>query len=331
MARRPKPWWRKDRKCWFVMLGGEQINLGPDREEAERQFHELMARPRKRVVATNSVAAIFDAFVDWVEKHQAPDTYRWYKDRLQRFLDSLPKGLRVSQLKPLHVQQFIDGLSLSSGSKRNYVRAVKRSLTWAEEQGYIDRSPIAHLKKPRAGRREVVVTQAEYDAILAASKDEEFRELVTFAWHSGARAAECLALEARHVDARNARIVFPVEEEKMERIPRVIYLDHAALEIVKRLAGRYPQGRLFRNTNGLPWTPDATNCRFRTLTKKVGRKLCLTDFRHTWMNRLLVAGVDGITVAILAGHSDVSTLSKVYQHLSMNPEYLRTQVLKAVG
>ena len=110
----------------------------------------------------------------------------------------------------------------------------------------------------------------------------------------------------------------------------MIYLNDAAIAIVKRLAEKHPEGKLFQNTDGLPWTPDAANCRFQTLVKKIGRKVCLTDFRHTWMNRLLLNGVDGITVAV-AGHSDVSTLSRTYQHLSMNPDYLREQVQKAPG
>ncbi|MFZ1932418.1 MAG: tyrosine-type recombinase/integrase [Thermoguttaceae bacterium] len=331
MARRPEPWWWKKRQAWFVTIDGARHNLGPDEDDARQRFHELMAEPRKRRVGSNSVVAICDAFVDWVQKHRSPDTYRWYKDRLQRFVETIPPALRVTQLRPFHVQQFIDGMELSSGTKRNYVRAVKRAMAWAEEQGYIDRSPVVHMKKPRGGRREIVVTEAEFMAILTATRDQEFRDLVSFAWHTGARAAESLALEARHVDLLHSRIVFPIEEEKMGRAPRVIYLNDTAMAIVKRLVEMYPEGKLFRNTDGVPWTPTATSCRFQRLVNKIGRRLCLTNFRHTWMNRLLLGGVDGITVAVLAGHSDVSTLSRTYQHLSMNSDYLLGQVQKTSG
>jgi hypothetical protein len=47
------------------------------------------------------------------------------------------------------------------------------------------------------------------------------------------------------------------------------------------------------------------------------------------MNRLLTSGVDALTVAILAGHCDVSTLAKTYQHLSQNPQYLLDQARRA--
>ena len=45
MARRPKPWWNDDRGEYNVNIRGERHRLGPDKDEAERKFHELMAKP----------------------------------------------------------------------------------------------------------------------------------------------------------------------------------------------------------------------------------------------------------------------------------------------
>ena len=58
MARAPKPWFRKDRKAWFVTIDGQRHNLGRNRKTAFQQFHELMARPKKRAVDSRSVAAV---------------------------------------------------------------------------------------------------------------------------------------------------------------------------------------------------------------------------------------------------------------------------------
>jgi hypothetical protein len=46
-------------------------SVGPDKEEAERKFHELMAKPEKRV-DPESVAAIIDRFLDWTQTHREP-------------------------------------------------------------------------------------------------------------------------------------------------------------------------------------------------------------------------------------------------------------------
>ncbi len=55
-------------------------------------------------------------------------------------------------------------------------------MRWAEEQGYIDRSPIAHMKKPTCGRKEQVVSPEQYQALLARYKDQEFKDLLTITW-----------------------------------------------------------------------------------------------------------------------------------------------------
>ena len=82
-----------------------------------------------------------------------------------------------------------------------------------------------------------------------------------------------------------------------------------------------------------------TNARLRhearkRLTNKAALRLApkysLYALRHTWMNRQLTAGVDGLTVAILAGHKDPSMLARHYQHLSLNPKHLLAQAQKAI-
>lgn len=330
----PKPFFRSSRAAWFVQVGSKQIRLGPDREEAFRLYHELMARPVEAApaapVRVELVAAVLDAFLDFVQRHRSPDTYRWYKDRLQRFLDFVPATLTTAQLKPFHVQQWIDAYpDLSSGSKRNYCRAVMRAMRWAEEQGYVDRSPLAHFRKPRAGRKEQVLTEREFQCLLSHVGDDAFRDLLVVTWETGCRPQESLRVEARHVDVAGSRWIFPASEAKGENCPRVVYLTATAMAITKQHMERHPAGPLFRNTGGMPWTPDATNCRFQTLKAKLRVKYSLYAIRHTWMNRMLVAGVDAFTVAILAGHKDPSMLAKHYQHLSQSPGFLLQQLSRA--
>jgi integrase len=389
MPRTPKPWWRKERKAWFVMIGGKQHNLGSDREAAFRKFHELMSQPRKRTIASDSVVAVIDLFLDWVSKHRASDTYEWYRQRLQGFATAIGPGLKVRDLRPFHVQEFIDAMPHSSGTKRNYVRAVKRATRWAKKQGYIDENPIADMEKPKAGKRETVVSEEDFERILSLVPDPAFRDLLIVTYRSGCRPQESLRVEARHVDLANSRWVFPETEEKNETLYRVVYLSEEAIEITKRLMARYPSGKLFRNSRGIPWSTDAANCAFvriqvrmgrqimkeqgieipdkeiksfmKTLkpeaviggtlrakrkaelrheakTKLTKRKACslatkysLYVLRHSWSTHALKKGVDPLTVAILMGHKDPSTLSRVYQHVALSPSHMLSQARKAAG
>ena len=265
----PKPWYRKSRGGWFVTFNGQQIKLGKTKPEALRRYQELMAKPKRRSVASDSVLAIIDAFLDWCEKNRAPDTYEWYRFRLERFARRYP-DLRTAELRPYHVQQWLDTFNLSNGSKRNYGRAVKRCLRWAKRQGYIDENPIADLDMPSAGKREVVVPDADFESLLNRILDPCFSDLVVVTWETGCRPQESLRVEARHVDVGNRRWVFPQPESKTD-IPRVVYLTDRALEITMRLVSRYPVGPLFRNSKRRPWTPYAVNCAFCRLQLRFGK------------------------------------------------------------
>lgn len=388
MARQAKPWFWKARRAWFVTVAGVRHRLGADKESALRAFRELIKRPVATHSAGDSLAAVIDAFLDWVQSHRSPDTFEWYRYRLQRFVDRYPK-LRTSELKPFHVQQWVDSYpKLSQTSRRNYLRTMKRCLLWAKKQGYIDGNPIEHLEVPGAERREVLISAVEYQSFLCHVTDNAFRDLLVVTWETGCRPQESLRVEARHVDLANRRWVFPVKESKGKRQPRVVYLSDTALEITRRLAQANPTGALFRNSVGVPWTTDAVNCAFdrvrvrmgrarmkqletdvsdddvaamvdglnptrtqkgRTLTKtpaelreEARRKLrnkqamslvprfSLYALRHAWATRALQAGVDGLTVAILMGHSDPSTLAQVYQHLSLNPRNLQEQMARVL-
>jgi hypothetical protein len=187
MAHYPKPFFRASRGVWYVQIDGKQINLGPDKHAAFKAYHAQMQQRVETPITIHPTAAkllvvvIVDEYLDWCEKHRAPDTYRWYKDRLESFCKTIEATLTVDQLRPHHVQKWVDnyGVPLKSGSQRNLIASVKRAMKWAEEQGYIERSPIAHMKKPGCGRKEQVVSPQQYQALLARYKDQEFKDLLT--------------------------------------------------------------------------------------------------------------------------------------------------------
>jgi integrase len=384
----PKPWYRPARGVWYVTLDGRQYKLGTDEVEAFDRYKKLLAEPKAREIPSDSLAAVIDSFLDWVQRQRSPDTYEWYQYRLQRFLLKYP-NLRASDVRPYHVQEWVDGYKFSTTSRRNYMRSVKRCLAWATKQGYLERNPVAGLEIPAGERREVSITQADIDSLLAAIKNPGLRDLVTVTIGTGCRPQESLRVEARHVDLANQRWVFPKSESKNKKLSRVVYLTDAAAEITARLVKQFPTGKLFRNRDGKPWTPAAVNCAFVGIQIRLGTRIMkergltiadeqirkgipklkthqtvkgklvpktpvelreeakrklryklacslapkwsLYSLRHAWATSALQRGVDPLTVAILMGHSDPSMLSKVYQHLSLNPAHMLQQAKRAVG
>jgi integrase len=225
MARFRKPFFRPVRGLWYVWHEGKQVKLGSDKDAAFTAWHDLRAKPPTPLItqaeAHKLVIVLVDEYLDWCRKHRAADTYRWYKDRLESFCKTIAPTLTADQLKPHHVQKWVDnyGVPLASGSQRNLIASIKRAMKWAEEQGYIERSPLIHMKKPGCGRKEQVVTPAQYEALLARYKDQEFTDLLTITWETGCRPQESLRVEARHVDLVNNRWVFPACESKGKKFP----------------------------------------------------------------------------------------------------------------
>ncbi|MCA9075295.1 MAG: hypothetical protein KDA93_09700 [Planctomycetaceae bacterium] len=78
MSHFPKPFYKKARGVWYVEINRRQINLGPDKAEAFRHYHQLMGQSREQHVAPESLAAIIDPFLEWTQ-NRAPDTYEWYR------------------------------------------------------------------------------------------------------------------------------------------------------------------------------------------------------------------------------------------------------------
>lgn len=392
MARPRKPWFRKSNRRWYVEVNGKQVNLGPDRKEAHRRFHELMAQPELARTPPRthriSLVEIVEHFLEWVQKHRAPDTYGWYQYRLERLCKAYP-SLEAADLKPFMVQEWVNGYTLSVTSQRNYLRSVKRCYKWAKRQGYIDANPIADLEVPSGEQRDVSLTQGEFDELMNYVRNPQMADLLTLTWETGCRPQESLRVEARHVDVEFKRWVFHRSESKMKRISRVVYLTDRALEITRRLMLANPTGPLFRNSAGTPWSTDAVNCSFGAIRVRMGKEemrrqgISITDeeikafipslsptrtrkgkvvrkndaelraeakrkltsrkvaelvpryslyaLRHSFATNALQKGIDSLTVAILLGHEDPSTLARVYQHLNHNPQHLLDEMRKAAG
>jgi integrase len=300
-------------------------------------WHEIMAAPPQARAAEVTppdrlfAVELMDRYLDWTQKNRAGRTYDWYRDYLQTFADALPKGIRAADVRPLHVTAAMDSKRWGGNSKHNLARAVQRAFAWAERQGMIDRSPVRFVEKPAMEAREEYVTPEEYARILAEAIPANFRELIRFAWESGARPQEIVAIEGRHVDFDQHRIVFPRDEAKGKKAIRVIYLTPEALSILKPLAGRYPTGTLFRTAAGTAWDRRSVNSAFYRLGKKSGIKTHLGAFRKGYTTQALKNGVDTVSVAALLGHKDAVMVSRVYAKVSQDPEFMRKQAARATS
>ncbi len=211
MARTPKPWFREDKQVYAVIIGGVRHNLGPDKKEADRKFHELMARrdePKPPSAPTTSgltVGEVYEKFLGWCQKHRAPRTYEWTLGHVQNFCDHLKtaRTMPAASLRPFHVVEWTDSKpTWGPNHKRGAIVAVTRPFNWAAKLGYIDRNPVAGVEKPSPVKRTSRMTPADFALLLSHVKDEPFRDLLTFAYEAGVRPQEARHVEARHLRTR---------------------------------------------------------------------------------------------------------------------------------
>ena len=328
MPRQPKPYLRKQTKSWYCSIGGRQISLGKDRDAAFEKFYELMG---DREQVRNDISTLYElsqVYLDWCQENRKPGTYENHRRYLKRFILAVGKRLRPHQLKKHQITKWLEGMTCGSTSKNDAVSVVQRMLNWAVEQDYLSRNPIKGLKKPRRERRDVFYTEDQWKRIRKQAQ-QPFLDLLDFLHLTGCRPVEARSIEARHL--HGDLVIFPADESKGEREPRVIYLVPQAKKILDRLLKKHSSGILFRNSQGKPWTKNAIVLRMRRIGEKTGFRVIAYGARHSYATTALAeGGIDPISVAHLMGHRDTTMVSRVYSHLAQNPDYLRKQAKRAI-
>lgn len=331
-----EPWFRDQDGWWYFYRqeGGKrrQVKLvhgKRNKKAAHTRWHELCRAPADQpLVCSESASAMIDVFLDWCKKNRSQGTYEIYLHHLQTFCDHIG-SITVGELKPKHVTAWLDKSTWSDSTKSGAAQTVRTAFRWLRREGYIPVNPVAEAKGPSKKSREVILTKEQFDAILKRSRPD-FQRLLKVIRHTGCRPQEAVAIEARHVDLDNRRIVFPPSEAKGKKHPRVIYLDDTATRIILELCERHPEGPILRNAHGKPWRRNMVRQRFLRLRKWVGGNYCAYHLRHTFATDALQK-LDPITVATLMGHSDASTLARNYQHLAKLPEVMLEAAKKATS
>jgi integrase len=344
--RNSRPWQRKSTGTWFVWFNGKQRNLGKDKDKAYEKFRRMT---QSGATGDYTVRQVIQAYWKWAKATHAPSTYERRKPILESFSKAMRPSLKADALRAMHVQDWIDNkikhkVAVKGGKRGerkttskplspttigDYITVIKAVMNWAKGMGYIDRNPIENMPKPTARVRQDFVPADVWPKVLALATDEPFRDYLTVMLSSGARAAEMGKFEAKHLTEN--RLTLPIEKSKGKRRSRVVYLPVDALAIVQRLASTYPEGPLFRNSDGNPWNKDSLKCRFRRLKRELKMpELTPTTLRHSFAHYRLCSGQDALTVAKLMGHVDTRMLATRYGHLDANPEYM-TNAANAVS
>ena len=326
-------WFREDTGWWMVTLAGKKTRLAegrPNREQAERKFHELKAvTPRAPESDSAHVADIIEAFLNWSQSHLIPETHRnhlWFGEMFAEHSGYMA----ASALKPIHVTRWIDEKKTwGPTTERNARRSIFRAFSWACEQGILANNPLKGMKCPRANTRQRAMTDEEFRTLLRHS-DRNFKVLLFTLRETGARPKEVRSLPWRCV-FRDRWVLTEHKTASTAGRPRVIFLTQAMQKLMDVLPREARSEYVFLNSRNKPWTRNAIRLRIQRVKRRTNlpNDVCAYLLRHAWGTNAILRGVDPVTVAACMGHSTLDMISKVYVHLADKHEHLQLAMEKA--
>ena len=341
--RKPEPFYRKHTKSWYVDLDGKFHPLGgknkpgktPPPDVLEKYYALMAGRQPDDGEDDCTVHQLADRFLADLKKTRAERTWKTAEAHLDSFKAHVGPKLMASKVKGIQVREWMtDKVPGKANYKNQAVRVISQMFNWALELDVVKlrKNPAKKVDRPQPESRVVLILPDQWEAVMGQLKDKDtFKDVLIFLKETGCRPQEVRHIEKRHFNSQSGdeKIVFPIDESKGKKRSRVIILNAVALAIIKRLALKYPEGKLFRNRLGNPWTSDAFNCRCATLRETLGFDTIFPyAVRHTFITDMLIAGIDAISLAELVGHKDATMILKVYQHVALVPGHLRERLVK---
>lgn len=305
MARTSGLWQRGENGWWYTTLNGKQIKLSPDKGEARKLLHKLLAADDRPAQGTGvTCRRLLDTYLVKTAPDKSASRVKVQTTYFKRFCEVFGHR-KAESLKPFEVNDWLDSLPVSASTKALALSMLKAGFAWGEREGYFTASPLKAVRKRKMARRERILTEAEVAAFLAACKPY-WRDFFALLRLTGMRPmSEAGAITAADLDHERKRaILWKHKNAKKTGKPRVIYFEPQAWEIVTRYAALRPSGPIFRTGTGSPLTSRAMKDYVTYACERAGvERFPVYTLRHTMLTDALGKGVPIEVLAQLAGNS----------------------------
>lgn len=298
--------------------------------------------------AAESVNEYLDKWLDVCAKPRVRTrTFDDYTSLLKRYVRDPLGAIRLSDLRPVHIQRLYRSMQDNGLSARviRYTHAVlSSSLTQAVKWDMLFRNPASVVDLPRLARKEMkAMTPEEASTFLATVRDTRMSALFIFALTTGMRPQEYLALKWSDVDLKKGTstvrraivwsqkkgIGWHFDEPKTSRSRRTIPLPASTVRALMDHKRRQGEERLRVGSewqdHGLVFTTKFGNpIDIPTLTKQWFKPALvkaelpafrLYDLRHTHATLLLSNGENPKVASERLGHSTIVLTLDTYSHV----------------
>lgn len=278
-----------------------------------------------------TLSQFYERWITSKEKSLKPSTLVSYKVAFRNHILPRLGKKRLSDIRPLDIQAFVDDLSSNGfspatvGRLYRYLRAcMRQAVAWE----VIGESPFKGILLPRIPKDELVfLDDKEISRLLEEAREPE-KALFAVLALAGLRLGEALALQWKDIDFDMRAIYVTksfsywggIQEPKTEASRRAVPLLPTLAEILldhKDFMGDpEPDAFLFQTRGLRPLDPANARKRFEETLKRAGlKRVTLHSLRHSYASIMLASGASIKALQHALGHSQVTMTLGTYGHL----------------
>jgi integrase len=201
---------------------------------------------------------------------------------------------------------------------------LKAAFRCAVRWGWTTRSPFIGIALNQEGTARTRWLSDDEEAKFLTHCPAPLRDIVIVGLDTGLRPGNIVRLQRAWVQPPGICLIIPREDTKTKRLPLTIPLTRRAADIIRRYVESSCSDYLFVSKAGRTYTCAKVNRALKRAAIKSGvPAFCLYTLRHSFISRLVQAGVSLPEVAALAGHRDIKMTLR-YAHLA--PQHLRNSI-----
>ena len=263
-----------------------------------------------------SVGELGREAIQWYKDHAKRDLYTFTK-RMELIIRELG-GRPADSVKPKEVEDWLARHSeWSPATKNRYKTVLSKAYQLALKSDRVTRNPARLVERRNEGDGRIRYLRADEETRLRAAIEQRCRghlPALVFALHTGLRKSEQFTLTWSDIDFDRRVIIVP--HPKNDR-SREVTMSETCLSVLKDLHAKRPdEGRVFRSNRYSKRPITDIKKAFDSAVKEAK----IEDFtwhclRHTFITRLVQAGVDLRTVQYLSGHQSLAMTGR-YAHFA---------------
>lgn len=213
---------------WKVPHGMTEKQAVKAAEKAAMEFEDQVQNGLAGSQRSLKLADFVPMYLDIKKDILAPRTYETYSKTINSLILPLLGHIKLVELKPAHIQQFIkyiqDNSKISPSTVKRKLAILQSILHQAVKLGLIQTNPAnaERLTMPKTITPKVeIFTKQEAVEMLSCLEDEplQYKVIVYLAIMSGAREGELTALKFSDVDFINNRITIERAAYKLKGEP----------------------------------------------------------------------------------------------------------------